>query len=231
MQTIYACMDTIACGPGRRRDVVAAHRRGGAQRSEMATTLEIRFYSQGKALAGTLKLPDVGGGPFPAVVQGPGWLGLRGARLYHPYHEGLIAAGIAVLVFDYRGFGDSEGDASYLDPMSQVEDYRSAVTYLESRPDIDADAHRRLRVRGHRWRQRDLCRRPRSPDQGRRGPGARSPTVATGSTGCVASTSGSSSSSGSAMTASSHAETGESGDGRRRETGSWSRRPSAGRPR
>ena len=28
----------------------------------------------------------------------------------------LLAAGIAVLVFDYRGFGDSEGDASYLDP-------------------------------------------------------------------------------------------------------------------
>jgi hypothetical protein len=64
-------------------------------------------------------------------------MGLRGAKLYHPYHEGLLAAGIAVLVFDYRGFGDSEGDASYLDPMTQVEDYRSAVTYLATRPEID----------------------------------------------------------------------------------------------
>lgn len=98
---------------------------------------EVRFYSGGVALAGTLKLPE-GDGPFPAVVQGPGWLGLRGAKLYHPYHEGLNAAGFAVLVFDYRGFGDSEGDASYLDPMTQVADYRAAVDYLETRPEIDA---------------------------------------------------------------------------------------------
>lgn len=103
----------------------------------MSPIQEIRFFSQGAALAGTLKLPEGGTGPFPAVVQGPGWLGLRGAKLYHPYHEGLLAAGFAVLVFDYRGFGDSEGDASYLDPMTQVEDYRSAVTYISGRPDID----------------------------------------------------------------------------------------------
>jgi uncharacterized protein len=99
---------------------------------------EVRFHSGGVALAGTLKLPETGTAPFPAVVQGPGWLGLRGAKLYHPYHEGLLAAGIAVLVFDYRGFGDSEGDATFLDPMTQVEDYRSAVTYLETRDEIDA---------------------------------------------------------------------------------------------
>lgn len=98
---------------------------------------EVRFYSHGSALAGTLKLPEAVPGPFPAVVQGPGWLGLRGARLYHPYHEALLAAGFAVLVFDYRGFGDSEGDASYLDPMTQVEDYRSAVTFLLTRAEID----------------------------------------------------------------------------------------------
>jgi dipeptidyl aminopeptidase/acylaminoacyl peptidase len=101
---------------------------------------EVRFYSRGACLAGTLKLPEGAGPerPVPAVVQGPGWLGLRDAKLYHPYHEGLIAAGIAVLVFDYRGFGDSEGDASYLDPMDQVEDWRNAISYLESRPEIDA---------------------------------------------------------------------------------------------
>ncbi len=100
---------------------------------------EVRFYSRGSALAGTLKLPDdgAGEGPVAAVVQGPGWLGLRDAKLYDPYHEGLLAAGIGVLVFDYRGFGDSEGDATYLDPMTQVEDWRNAITYLETRSEID----------------------------------------------------------------------------------------------
>jgi dipeptidyl aminopeptidase/acylaminoacyl peptidase len=101
---------------------------------------EVRFYSRGACLVATLKLPDGASPeePVPAVVQGPGWLGLRDAKLYHPYHEGLVAAGIAVLVFDYRGFGDSEGDATYLDPATQVEDWRNAVTYLETRPEIDA---------------------------------------------------------------------------------------------
>jgi hypothetical protein len=102
-------------------------------------TEQVRFHSRGTALAGTLKLPEGAGpeGPVPAVTQGPGWLGLRDAKLYHPYHEALLAAGIAVLVFDYRGFGDSDGDATYLDPRTQVEDWQAAITYLQTRPEID----------------------------------------------------------------------------------------------
>lgn len=100
---------------------------------------EVRFCSHGASLAGTLMLPDDASAdrPVAAVVQGPGWLGLRDAKLYQPYHEALLTAGIGILVFDYRGFGDSEGDATYLDPRSQVEDYRSAATYLETREEID----------------------------------------------------------------------------------------------
>lgn len=103
------------------------------------TVEQVRFYSAGCALRGSLLLPaDASPGrPAPAVVQGPGWLGLRDARLYRPYHEGLLGAGIAVLTFDYRGFGDSEGDATFLDPRAQVEDWRNAVTFLETRPEID----------------------------------------------------------------------------------------------
>lgn len=105
-------------------------------------TLEhVRFYSRGAALAGTLMLPDGASATrsAPAVVQGPGWLGLRDAQLYAPYHDGLLSAGFAVFVFDYRGFGDSEGDATYLDPMAQVEDWRNAITYLETRSEIDSE--------------------------------------------------------------------------------------------
>lgn len=100
---------------------------------------QVRFYSQGVALVGTLMLPDGAGAadPVAAVVQGPGWLGLRDAKLYQPYHDALLGAGIAVFVFDYRGFGDSEGDATFLDPRGQVDDYRSAATYLQTRPEID----------------------------------------------------------------------------------------------
>jgi uncharacterized protein len=104
-------------------------------------TEQVRFFSHGSALAGTLILPDAASPeqPVPGIAQGPGWLGLRDAKLYRPYHEALVAAGNAILVFDYRGFGDSEGDATFLDPATQVEDWRAAVTYLTTRPEIDPD--------------------------------------------------------------------------------------------
>jgi dipeptidyl aminopeptidase/acylaminoacyl peptidase len=98
---------------------------------------EVTFHHRGATLTGTLKLPDASD-PVPVVVQGPGWLGLRTAKLYEPYHQALVAAGFAVFAFDYRGFGGSGGDATYLDPMDQVADWMAANSYLETRPDIDA---------------------------------------------------------------------------------------------
>ena len=101
---------------------------------------EVHFYSGGHRLAATLKLPaDIATrGPVAAVVQGPGWLGLRDAKLYQPYHDALVEAGFGVLVLDYRGFGDSEGEARLLDPATQVEDIVNAVTFLASREEVDA---------------------------------------------------------------------------------------------
>jgi uncharacterized protein len=101
---------------------------------------EVHFYSGDHRLVGTLKLPADAPGhlPVPAIVHGPGWLGLRDAKLYQPYHDALIRSGFGVLVFDYRGFGDSEGNGQHLDPAAQVEDIINAVTYLEGRDEVDA---------------------------------------------------------------------------------------------
>jgi uncharacterized protein len=100
----------------------------------------VYFYSDGDRIAGILRLPDGDPSrPIPAVVQGPGWLGLKDARLYDRYHRALTASGFAVLIFDYRGFGDSEGATDIILPSRQLEDLVNAVTYLETRPEIDAD--------------------------------------------------------------------------------------------
>ncbi len=99
----------------------------------------VHFYSYGCRLSGLWRTPDIVDGPLRTVVQGPGWLGLKDARLYLQYHEALTAAGLGVLIFDYRGFGDSEGDRSRLSPRMQLEDLVSAVTYLSSRDDVHAD--------------------------------------------------------------------------------------------
>jgi uncharacterized protein len=100
-------------------------------------TVEVFFYSGGARISGYWRTPDAVTAPLRAVIQGPGWLGLRDAKLYVRYHEALTAAGFGVLVFDYRGFGDSEGELSF---RSQVEDLVNGVTYLTTRDDVDAEA-------------------------------------------------------------------------------------------
>jgi hypothetical protein len=97
----------------------------------------VHFYSEGSKLAGLLRLPDTGDGPFPGIVQGPGWLGLHDAKLYERYHRSFTEAGYAVLVFDYRGFGESEGERGMLDPLRQAEDIRSAITFMQTRSAVD----------------------------------------------------------------------------------------------
>ena len=100
----------------------------------------VSFFSEGDRIAGILRLPNSGAGPpWPAIVQGPGWLGLKDAKLYLRYHAALTEAGFAVLIFDYRGFGESEGRTDLLRPQDQLEDLINAVSYLITRDDVDAD--------------------------------------------------------------------------------------------
>ncbi len=100
---------------------------------------EVSFFSEGERVAGLWRTPDEPSSSLRAVVQGPGWLGLKDAKLYVRYHQALTDAGLGVLVFDYRGFGDSEGDKQ-ISPTRQLQDLRNAVTYLTTRDDVDADA-------------------------------------------------------------------------------------------
>ena len=99
----------------------------------------VSFFSEGERISGILRLPDEGDGPYRGIVQGPGWMGLKDANLYVRYHEALTAAGFAVLIIDFRGFGDSEGRTDILLPATQLEDLINAVTYMSSRDDIDSD--------------------------------------------------------------------------------------------
>lgn len=98
----------------------------------------VEFFSDGFRLRGLLRLPDAPAAePLPAVVHGPGWLGLAGAQTYIPWHEGLTRAGFAVLAFDYRGFGESEGERGWVRPDWQIDDILNAVTYLETRDEVN----------------------------------------------------------------------------------------------
>lgn len=100
---------------------------------------KVYFYSEGERVAGLLRLPDdADRSPYPAIVQGPGWLQLKEAKRNPPYHQAFTQAGFAVLIIDFRGFGESEGDREDLLPDRWITDLVNAVTYLTTRADIDA---------------------------------------------------------------------------------------------
>src|SRR6266508_1174699 len=104
-------------------------------------TEKVNFYSEGIKLGGVLYLPDSDQSqPYPGIVQGPGFLGLKDAKHYIMMFEKLCEAGYACLCFDYRGWGDSEGnERGWVMPKWQAEDIRNAITYMQTRSDIDAD--------------------------------------------------------------------------------------------
>lgn len=98
---------------------------------------EVNYYSEGDRLSGVLTLPD-GREPTGGIVKCPGTLGLKEHERYRRYRKRLTEAGFAVLGFDYRGHGDSEGEA-LLYPERQVEDFRNSITYLETRDEVPDD--------------------------------------------------------------------------------------------
>jgi pimeloyl-ACP methyl ester carboxylesterase len=53
--------------------------------------------------------------------------------------KALNAAGYPALVFDYRGFGDSDGPRWRLLPSEQVADARAALTFLADQPQVDPE--------------------------------------------------------------------------------------------
>jgi fermentation-respiration switch protein FrsA (DUF1100 family) len=99
---------------------------------------DVEFRSEGTTVRADFYAP-AGEGPFPTVVMGGGWCYVK--ELIQPeYAKRFVAAGFACLVFDYRHLGESDGQPrQHINPWAQIEDYRNAISYAMSRPDVDAD--------------------------------------------------------------------------------------------
>jgi pimeloyl-ACP methyl ester carboxylesterase len=77
-------------------------------------------------------------GASPVIVMAHGLTGTRRDRL-GAFAERFSEAGIAALVFDHRGFGDSTGEPDHVDPAMQLEDWRAAIAYARGLDGVDAD--------------------------------------------------------------------------------------------
>lgn len=96
----------------------------------------ISFISSGTTCRGWLHLPDTPG-PHPVVVLSHGY-GFQHLSHYWRSAEAFAALGIAVLDFDCRHLGASDGNPRDLVDMGrQVEDLRAAVSWVRTRPEVD----------------------------------------------------------------------------------------------
>ena len=97
------------------------------------------FFSSGLRLDADLHLPGDGdaGARHPVVIACSGY---QGQKIIHPerFARALTPLGYAVLAFDYRGFGRSEGERGRLVPQEWVEDVRAAVDRLTGVDDVDS---------------------------------------------------------------------------------------------
>jgi dienelactone hydrolase len=104
----------------------------------MMQIIETSFLSGECTCAATLMLPDGIQKP-PVIVMAHGFANVRVARL-PAFAERFVEAGYAAFLFDYRTFGDSEGEPRHwVHPGRQLEDWKSAVAHVRSLDEVDGD--------------------------------------------------------------------------------------------
>lgn len=101
----------------------------------------IEFRSEGVICRGWLYTP--GGRSttqrLPTIVMAHGFSAVKEMRLDR-FAEAFAAAGMASLVFDYRGAGSSDGEPRQdIDPFAQIADYRNAISYVRQLPEVDSE--------------------------------------------------------------------------------------------
>ena len=114
-------------------------RRAAASTMNDITVRNVSFHSDGDRIAGYLHVPGdwkEGDPGRPGIVVLAGYSGNTQADCTHMMKR-LCAEGWFVLGFDYRGFGESEGQRNRHRPLEQAQNTFDALTYMQTVPGID----------------------------------------------------------------------------------------------
>ena len=107
--------------------------------AEAAQVKEVQFESNGQTLVGELYLPDdyQKGTQLPATIITGAWTTVK-EQMPANYAEAMADRGYAALVFDFRNWGESEGDNRQLEnPANKTADIIAAANYLTTREEVD----------------------------------------------------------------------------------------------
>ena len=103
------------------------------------TMKKVNFKSEGLSLTGNLFYPAdfQDNKAYPAIIVSGSWTTVK-EQMAGLYAEKLAEQGFITLAFDFRNFGESEGEPRfYENPSLKKVDIQNAVTYLESLEEVD----------------------------------------------------------------------------------------------
>jgi hypothetical protein len=101
---------------------------------------DIAFSSNGLRCSGWLYVPGdlKKDARAPAIVMANGFTGVK-EQVLPDYAAPFADAGFVTLAFDYRYFGESEGEPrSQVFPLEMVEDVRNAITWVSDQPQVNS---------------------------------------------------------------------------------------------
>ncbi len=97
-------------------------------------TEKVSFLSEGNHLSGMLHLPDRD--HPPCVIASHGLLSSKDSEKYIAIGHRLAGEGIALLRFDFRGIGESEGNEEDNTISKKLADLKSAIDFIRSYPGL-----------------------------------------------------------------------------------------------
>jgi pimeloyl-ACP methyl ester carboxylesterase len=97
---------------------------------------DVTFESEGAEMSGWHYVPDTAQ-PRPLVVMAHGFTATK-EMVADRYAEAFRQAGLAVLLYDHRGFGASGGEPrQQVDPWMQAQGYRDALSFASTLDGVD----------------------------------------------------------------------------------------------
>lgn len=98
----------------------------------------VEFKSEGATLRGRLYAPSASAGPVPVVIMAHGFSATICGMVADHYAESFLEAGFAVLLYDHRNFGISDGEPrQQINKWIQARGYRDAIDFVITLPGID----------------------------------------------------------------------------------------------
>ena len=134
--TIAAAIALVACHTGNKKKETEQKNIAVIKKVKME---KISFDSEGSTLVGNLYYPKNfdGSKSYSAIVVSGSWTTVK-EQMAGLYAKKLADKGFITLAFDFRNFGESEGEPRFYEsPSMKKVDIKNAITYLEGLPIVN----------------------------------------------------------------------------------------------